>query len=453
MAFTIIVGALCALMVIGMPIAFAFLAVNIAGAYLFWGGVAGLNQMVLAVMDSVASFSIMPVPLFLLMGEVLFRAGLAARLMDVLDAWLGRIPGRLSLMAVAGGTLFATLAGSGAATTALLGRILVPDMVKRGYKQPMTLGPVMGSGGLAVMLPPSALGVILAATANLSVGEFLLAIIVPGLMMAASYAIYVVVRCKLQPDIAPVYGGGPKQPLGQKLRDTVVYVFPLATIIFVVTGLIFLGIATPTESAGLGALSALIMAKLYGKLDWPTLQQCLVSTLRTSIMILMILSGSSAFAQLLAFTGASAGLVDLATSTSFKSGDDRHHHAGRSAGTRHVHGIACHDPAVRTDLFSDHRGTPSVADLVRRRHAAQHGNGRDLAAIWLRSVRDEGGSAARHHDDGRLSRHHSIPAAELHRDADYDLLPPDGALAAVASGEIATVFRSPRNLTYRRRTQ
>src|SRR5205814_10111864 len=220
-----------------------------------------------------------------------------------------RIPGRLSLMAVAGGTLFATLAGSGAATTALLGRILVPDMVKRGYKQPMTLGPVMGSGGLAVMLPPSALGVILAATANLSVGEFLLAIIVPGLMMAASYAIYVVVRCTLQPDIAPIYSGGPKQPLKQKLRDTVVDVFPLATIIFVVTGLIFLGIATPTESAGLGALAALIMAKLYGKLDWSTLQECLVSTLRTSIMILMILSGSSAFAQLLAFTGASAGLV------------------------------------------------------------------------------------------------------------------------------------------------
>src|SRR5437868_5720110 len=155
MAFTIIVGALCALMVIGMPIAFAFLAVNIAGAYFFWGGVAGLNQMV-----------------------------------------------------------------------------------------------------LAVMLPPSALGVILAATANLSVGEFLLSIIVPGLMMAASYAIYVVARCTLQPDIAPIYSGGPKQPLKQKLRDTVVYVFPLATIIFVVTGLIFLGIATPTESAGLGALSA-----------------------------------------------------------------------------------------------------------------------------------------------------------------------------------------------------
>jgi len=311
-AFTLIVGALCVLMVIGMPIAFAFLAVNIVGASLFWGGSAGISQMVLAVMDSVANFSIMPVPLFLLMGEFLFRSGIAARLMDVLDAWLGRIPGRLSLMAVAGGTLFATLAGSGAATTALLGRILIPDMTKRGYKQPMTLGPVMGSGGLAVMIPPSALGVILAATADISVGEFLLSIIVPGLLMALSYAIYVVLRCYLQPDLAPLYIAE-KVPLKKKLHDTVVYVFPLAVIVFVVTGLIFLGIATPTESAGLGALSAMILARIYGKLDWPMLRECLESTMRTSIMVLMILSGSSAFSQLLAFTGASAGLVELAT--------------------------------------------------------------------------------------------------------------------------------------------
>jgi tripartite ATP-independent transporter DctM subunit len=255
------------------------------------------------------------VPLFLLMGELLFRSGIAARLMDVLDAWLGRVPGRLSLMAVGGGTLFATLAGSGAATTALLGRILVPDMMKRGYKQPMTLGPVMGSGGLAVMLPPSALGVILAATADISVGAFLMSIIVPGLLMALSYAIYVVLRCYLQPDLAPAYVAE-KSALKQRLRDTVVYVFPLATIVFVVTGLIFLGIATPTESAGLGALAALILARVYGRLDWPMLRECLESTMRTSIMVLMILSGASAFSQLLAFTGASAGLVDVATSTS-----------------------------------------------------------------------------------------------------------------------------------------
>src|SRR5215471_980567 len=226
-AFLWITGALLIVMTIGMPIAFAFLAVNLAGAYFFWGGAAGVNQMVLATMDSVANFSIMPVPLFILMGELLFRSGIAARLMDVLDAWFGRIPGRLSLMAVGGGTLFATLAGSGAATTALLGKILVPEMARRGYKQPMTLGPVMGSGGLAVMLPPSALGVILAATADLPVGEFLLSIIVPGLMMALSFAIYIVARCMIQPDIAPRYNISLRQPLRQKLRDTVVYVFPL----------------------------------------------------------------------------------------------------------------------------------------------------------------------------------------------------------------------------------
>jgi len=315
-AFLWITGGLMLLMTIGMPIAFAFLAVNIVGAYFFWGGVAGINQMILATMDSVASFSIMPVPLFILMGELLFRSGIAAKLMDVLDTWFGRVPGRLSLMAVGGGTLFATLAGSGAATTALLGKILVPDMARRGYKQPMTLGPIMGSGGLAVMLPPSALGVILAATADISVGALLMAIIVPGLLMATSLAAYIIIRCWLQPDLAPRYYAE-HIPLGRKLRDTVIYVFPLAAIVFVVTGLIFLGIATPTESAALGVVCALVLARVYGPLDWKMIRLSLHSTMITSLMVLMILSGSSAFSQLMAYTGASAGLVDLATSTNF----------------------------------------------------------------------------------------------------------------------------------------
>lgn len=312
-AFLWITGGLLVLLTIGMPIAFAFLAVNLIGAYVFWGGFAGVNQMVLASMDSVASFSIMPVPLFILMGELLFRSGIAAKLMDVLDAWFGRIPGRLSLMAVGGGTIFATLAGSGAATTALLGKILVPEMAARGYKQPMTLGPVMGSGGLAVMIPPSALGVILAATADISVGALLMAIIVPGLMMAASIAVYIIVRCWLQPDLAPPYSAEDITTRA-KVRNTVLYVFPLVAIIFVVTGLIFLGVATPTESAALGVLCALVLARVYGPLDWKMIRVSLHSTMITSLMVLMILSGSSGFAQLMAYTGASQGIVEFATS-------------------------------------------------------------------------------------------------------------------------------------------
>ncbi len=115
---------------------------------------------------------------------------------------------------------------------------------------------------------------------------------------------------------------------------------------------------------------------------------------------------------------------------------DRHHDAARPAGARDVHGIARHDPAVRADLFPDHRGAQSVADLVRRHHAAQHGNGRDLAAVRLRAVRHEGGGAARNQHDGRLSCHHSVPVAEFRRHADHDLLSLDGALAAVGGGEI-----------------
>jgi tripartite ATP-independent transporter DctM subunit len=187
-------------------------------------------------------------------------------------------------------------------------------MAKRGYKQQMTLGPIMGSGGLAVMLPPSALGVILAATADISVGALLMAIIVPGLLMALSLAAYVLIRCWLQPELAPPYTAE-KMPLRRKLRETVVHVFPVAAIIFVVTGLIFLGIATPTESAGLGVLSALILARLYGPVTRSMLKLSLQSTITTSLMVLMILSGASAFSQLLAYTGASTGIVELATGT------------------------------------------------------------------------------------------------------------------------------------------
>src|SRR5262249_25324192 len=163
---------------------------------------------------------------------------------------------------------------------------------------------------------PSALGVILASTADISVGALLMAIIVPGLLMAVSIAAYIIVRCRLQPELAPVYRASDIS-LPRKLRDTVVYVFPLAAIVFVVTGLIFLGIATPTESAALGVICALVLARIYGPLDWRMVRLSLHSTMITSLMVLMILSGSSGFAQLMAFTGASQGIVELATSTSF----------------------------------------------------------------------------------------------------------------------------------------
>jgi tripartite ATP-independent transporter DctM subunit len=308
----IIFGAFLVLMALGLPIAFAFLAINVVGTYIFWNGPAGLTQLVLSISSSVTHFTIVSVPLFVLMGEVMFRSGIASKMMDVLDSWFGRVPGRLSLMSVAGGTVFAGLTGSGSAATAMLGKLLVPDMERRGYKKAMTMGPIMAAGGLAIMIPPSALGVLLAALADFSVGHFLVAIIVPGLLMAAAYAAYVVVRCWINPSLAPAYTVKPP-PLWERIRNTLLYIFPLFFIMFLVVGLIFFA-ATPTESAALGALGTFLLAAAYGGLSWSMTKASLLSSMRITVMLLMIITGSTAFSQILAFTGASTGLAELATS-------------------------------------------------------------------------------------------------------------------------------------------
>ncbi len=301
------------LMAIGLPVAFSFMAINIVGVYVFWNGSAGLTQLTLSIYESVTSFSLLPVPLFVLMGEIMFLSGLATKMMDVIDSWLGPLPGRLSLMAVTGGTMFATLTGSAMGGTAMLGSTLVPEMEKRGYSKPMTLGPILGSGGLAIMIPPSALGVLLAALGNFSVGKFLVAIIAPGIMMAVLYAAYIILRCYFQPQLAPVYR--PRSiPMGVRIRNTLLHVFPLTTIVFLVVGLIFLGVATPTESAAAGTVGCYLLAGFYGRLNWRIIKQSFKGALKVTIMMFMILTGSTAFSQILAFTGASTGLVEMATS-------------------------------------------------------------------------------------------------------------------------------------------
>ncbi len=311
---TIIFGAFIALMAIGVPIAFAFLSINVVSCYIFWNGSAGLTQLVLSISSSVTHFTIVSVPLFVLMGEVMFRSGIATKMMDVLDSLFGRVPGRLALMSVAGGTVFAGLTGSGSAATAMLGKLLVPDMERRGYARSMSLGPIMASGGLAIMIPPSALGVLLAALAQFSVGDFLVAIIVPGLLMSAIYAVYIVTICYLNPTLAPSYAVSAKPPIAVRARNAVIYIFPLFFVMFVVVGLIFLGVATPTEAAALGALSTFLLAAMYRGLNLTVIKQSLLSTMRITVMLLMIITGSTAFSQILAFTGATSGLASLATS-------------------------------------------------------------------------------------------------------------------------------------------
>lgn len=305
-----IFGGLFLLMASGMPVAFCFMLLNVVGVYIFWGGEVGLGQLGRSIFDSVATFAILPLPLFILMGEAMFLTGMGARMLDAIDLWLGRVPGRLSLLAVAGGALLSALSGASAASAAVLGSTLVPEMESRGYKKPMSLGPIIGSGGLANMIPPSALAVILASLALISIGRLLIAIIIPGILMAILYGAYVIIRCWLQPSIAPPYQVPPIS-LSEKLVATVKYVLPLGVIIFLVTGLIFLGVATPTEAGAVGTLGTFILAACYRRLNWEMVKKSIGSAVRVTGMLLIIISGAFAFSQVLAFSGVTKGLLQL----------------------------------------------------------------------------------------------------------------------------------------------
>ncbi|GIT27661.1 MAG: hypothetical protein CM1200mP41_37050 [Gammaproteobacteria bacterium] len=246
-------GGLSALLLLGLPVAFAFLFVNVIGVYVFWGGTIGLQQLILSIDSSISTFVLVPVPMFILMGTVIFHSGIAYRMIDVLDEWLGRIAGRLALLAIGAGSLFGTLTGVAMGSVAMLGSTLVPDMERRGYSKSMSIGPILASGSLAIMIPPSALGVILASMGQFSVGKLLIGILLPGLLLAVVYATYVVIRCHIQPHLAPAYEVVPT-PIGPRIMRTLQYVLPLVIIIGIVIGTIFAGVATPTEAAALGAL-------------------------------------------------------------------------------------------------------------------------------------------------------------------------------------------------------
>ncbi len=308
----IIFGGLILLLASNLPVAFCFMTINLIGVYVFWGGEAGFYQLIYSTFSSVATFTLMPIPLFVLMGEIMFQSGIGYKVIRVLDKWLGQLPGRLGLLGVASGVLFASTSGSTIASTAMLGTLLTPEMERYGYKKPISIGSVMGSGGLAMLIPPSGFAVLLASIAEISVGKLLIAGIIPGLILASFYATYIIVRCTVQPSIAPSYEIS-SVPLSVKLRDTVRFVLPLGVIIFLVLGLIFLGVATPTESAAMGALGSFVLAAIYKRSNWEVIKKSIKGTLQVTIMTLIIVSGAMAFSQILSFSGVTRGVVQLAS--------------------------------------------------------------------------------------------------------------------------------------------
>lgn len=309
-AIALLFAVLLAGLVSGLPVAFVFMAINIAGLFLLLGS-AGLELLAGSAFGAVANFSLIPIPLFILMGELLMRSGVAGTTIDAADQWIGRVPGRLSLVAVGGSVMWGALSGSSMATTAVFGSTMMPEMERRGYKPPMSVAPILAAGGLDVLIPPSALGVLLGALAKISIAGILIGAIVPGLILALVYVFYFWGRAVLQPQLAPPYAA-PPAPLRARLR-TLVHLVPLAGLVAVVTGLMFFGVATPSEAAALGAVASLLLVLAYRKLTWTALRASLLATVATTAMVFLILVGSSAYSQLMAISGAAAGFVGFVT--------------------------------------------------------------------------------------------------------------------------------------------
>lgn len=311
-ALGLLIGAILVLMSIGMPVALAFLAANIIGAWLFMGGARGVTLMLNNGFGGLTNFALVPIPLFLLMGEIFFHTGLGARMFNAIDKLLGRLPGRLSYVTVLGGTAFSTLSGSSMGSTALLGSLMVPEMTKRGYKKHMSIGPILGTGGLAIIIPPSALAVLLATLARIDVGALLIAGIIPGLILATFYIVMIFFQTKVDPDAAPPYEVETLS-LGAKLGLLFKDILPmLSVMVLIVIGMVG-GLITPSEAAAFGALGVLILAVVFRCLTWEAMKRSIIGALRVTLMAYLIVFGSATFSQLLAFSGASSGLIKWAT--------------------------------------------------------------------------------------------------------------------------------------------
>ncbi|NYB74486.1 MULTISPECIES: TRAP transporter large permease subunit [Sedimentibacter] len=295
------------IMLTGLPIAFSFILVssviifNMQGAF-------GIRQLVLGMYDQVAQFSLTPIPFFMIMGEVFYQSGLVSRTLDSLAKFVKKVPGRLSIITLLGGGIFAALSGSVVANTAMFGSLMLPEMMKRGYSKSLITGSIMASGALAMVIPPSALAVLLGSIAGISVGKILIGAILPGVLLMVIYIGYIMVACIINPDLAPSYDVE-ESTLKEMILGALKDIVPLFFIFLVVMGIIFTGIGTPTEAAAIGALSSYILTIFYKKFSWKLVYKTLVDSLKVTSMVLIIIAGSAGFSQILAMTGASREAV------------------------------------------------------------------------------------------------------------------------------------------------
>lgn len=306
-------AALLGLMLTGLNVFIAFLVVNLSATAMLIG-TRGFGLFINSVSESVTSGAFVTIPLFILMGEILFRSGSVDVLFDSVDRLIGRVRGRLYAVVIVIATIFGALSGAAVAVAAMLGRSAMPNMEARGYSPRMSATVILAGASLAPIIPPSLLAIIVGSLADVSIAGLLVAGIVPGIIISAMTAIYVFASVKRDPSLAPpdTAQDGTQPPRGSAL-GALLRMVPFMFIIFMVMGMIMLGIATPGESAATGVVGAVVVAAIYRKISVAMLRVSLQSATKLSVMIMVIVACSTLFSQLVAFTGASRALVSWAT--------------------------------------------------------------------------------------------------------------------------------------------
>jgi tripartite ATP-independent transporter DctM subunit len=270
-SLTITLVVLVGLLFGGAPVFVAFLVVNIAGVFYFFGP-SGFGLFANSIFTTANTDTLAAVPLFIVMGEVLFRSGTMELLFSSLDRLIGRVRGRQYILCVLLSAILGALSGAAMAVAGLLGRSLYPAMIKRGYNARLSAGTILGGASLDPIIPPSVLAVILATIAQVSTGKLLIAGAGPGILLTGMFLIYVTMRVWLDPTLAPDISSD-ERAAGGSVLTAVLQMLPSCFIFFLVMGLVMLGVATPTEAAATGVFGAVVLAFFYGGLSFSMLRE------------------------------------------------------------------------------------------------------------------------------------------------------------------------------------
>jgi tripartite ATP-independent transporter DctM subunit len=297
----------------GLPLAFATGAVSVVFAVVLFG-LPGLTLIVSRMFTLMGNYVLVSVPLFIFMACILERAGVAEAIFRAVHVWAGRMRGGLAVAVVISCALMAAMVGVIGAEIVTMGVVALPAMLGKNYKKDLALGCICAGGGLATLIPPSVVFIMYGLTAGVSICQLYMAGVIPGVLLASMYIVYIIVRCKLQPDMAPPASAADlAMPLREKLLLLRELILP-GLVAFSVLGSLYMGWATPTEAAGVGVAGAVIAAAWNRKLTWKGLRGAVEDTTRVTAMLYWLFFGSSALIGVYTLAGGTKLIQDAMTS-------------------------------------------------------------------------------------------------------------------------------------------